>query len=215
MGDHISHNRTSELARIFVTVNTQPSLVVGILLAAGFSRRFGQQDKLLHPLADGSSVAETAAQALITALPHAVAVVREENAALQAALSAQGFVVSKCAADATEMADSLKLGVQAAQSAFADATGFVIALADMPYIQPATIGKVAHQLRSAAIVQPAVNGQRGHPVGFASRFAQALLAVSGDQGAREVLRTHQHEVFLLHCDDQGIVRDIDTLADLD
>jgi molybdenum cofactor cytidylyltransferase len=200
---------------MFVTVNTQQSQVVGILLAAGFSRRFGQQDKLLHPLAKGSSVAETAAQALITALPRAVAVVREQNSVLQAALSAQDFLVTQCGADATEMADSLKLGVQAAQSAFPDATGFVIALADMPYIQPATIRKVADQLAFSAIVQPSVNGQRGHPVGFASRFAQALLGVSGDQGARELLRTHQHQVFLLHCDDHGIVRDIDTQADLD
>jgi molybdenum cofactor cytidylyltransferase len=71
------------------------------------------------------------------------------------------------------------------------------------------------QLAFSAIVQPVVNGQRGHPVGFASRFAQALLAVSGDQGARAVLRAHAHEVFLLACDDRGILQDIDTLADLD
>ncbi|MEZ0287611.1 MAG: NTP transferase domain-containing protein [Methylophilus sp.] len=197
-----------------MTDNTQPSLVVGILLAAGFSHRFGEQDKLLHPLHSGLSVAETASQALIQALPHAVAVVRQENTALQDALIAQGLRVTQCTAHSTEMADSLRLGVQAAQAAFPNASGFVIALADMPYIQPGTIRKVADQLQSAAIVQPAFNGQRGHPVGFARQFAQALLAVRGDQGAREVLRAHQNEVFLLHCDDQGIVRDIDTLADL-
>jgi molybdenum cofactor cytidylyltransferase len=199
---------------MLVTNNTQQSQVVGILLAAGFSRRFGQQDKLLHPLDSGLSVAETAAHALIKALPNAVAVVRQENTKLQDALIAQGFRVTQCAADATEMADSLKLGVQAAQSAFPNATGFVIALADMPFIRPDTISEVADQLQSAAIVQPTVKGQRGHPVGFASRYAQALLAVSGDQGAREVLRAHQQEVFLLNCDDQGILQDIDTPADL-
>jgi molybdenum cofactor cytidylyltransferase len=198
-----------------VTDNSEQSLVVGILLAAGFSRRFGPQDKLLHPLSNGLSVAEAAGQALITALPDAVAVVRQENALLQAALTAQGFSVAQCTTGAMEMADSLKLGVQAAQADFPAATGFVIALADMPFIQPATIRKVADQLAFSAIVQPVVNGQRGHPVGFASRFAQALLAVTGDQGARAVLRAHAHEVFLLACDDSGILQDIDTLADLD
>jgi molybdenum cofactor cytidylyltransferase len=202
---------------MFVTDNKEQSLVVGILLAAGFSRRFGSQDKLLHLLGNGLSVAEAAGQALITALPDAVAVVRQENALLHAALAAQGFSVAQCTSGAMEMemADSLKLGVQAAQTAFPAATGFVIALADMPYIQFATIRKVADQLAFSAIVQPVVNGQRGHPVGFASRFAQALLAVTGDQGARAVLRAHAHEVFLLACDDSGILQDIDTLADLD
>jgi molybdenum cofactor cytidylyltransferase len=200
---------------MFVTDNKEQSLVVGILLAAGFSRRFGPQDKLLHPLGNGLSVAEAAGQALITALPDAVAVVRQENAQLQAALIAQGFSVAQCASGAMEMADSLKLGVQAAQAAFPATTGFVIALADMPFIQPATIRKVVDQLAFSDIVQPVVNGQRGHPVGFASQFAQALLAVTGDQGARAVLRAHAHEVFFLACDDSGILQDIDTLADLD
>ncbi|MGP1716530.1 MAG: nucleotidyltransferase family protein [Methylophilus sp.] len=197
-----------------MTETAQQSLIVGILLAGGFSRRFGQQDKLLHPLAHGLSVAETAARAFIDALPNAVSVVRQENTVLQQALVTQGYRVTPCEAKATEMADSLKLGVRAAQAAFPDATGFVIALADMPFIQPVTIRKVADQLKFSAIVQPTCNGQRGHPVGFASRFAQALLAVSGDQGAREVLRAHQHEVCLLACDDEGILQDIDTPADL-
>ncbi|MEZ0287343.1 MAG: NTP transferase domain-containing protein, partial [Methylophilus sp.] len=149
-----------------MTDNAQQSVIVGILLAAGFSRRFGQQDKLLHPLDNGLSVAETAGLALIQALPYSVAVVRQENTTLQNSLVAQGYRVTQCETDATEMADSLKLGVLSAQSAFPHATGFVIALADMPFIPPATIKKVADQLASAAIVQPALNGQRGHPVGF-------------------------------------------------
>lgn len=188
--------------------------MVGILLAAGFSRRFGHQDKLLHPLKNGLSVAEAAGLALIQALPNAVAVVRQENAALQSTLVTQGYHVTQCVAEAVDMADSLKLGVMAAQSAFPHATGFVIALADMPFIQPDTLRKVANQLASAAIVQPTFNGQRGHPVGFSSRFTEALLDVRGDQGAREVIRAYQHEVFLLPCNDEGILQDIDTPADL-
>lgn len=191
-----------------------PPFIVGILLAAGFSRRFGQQDKLLYPLAHGLSVAETAGQALLAALPNAIAVVRQENVTLQMDLARLGYTVIRCEAGDINMADSLRAGVLAAQANFPGASGYVIALADMPFIRPDTIREIAHQLKHAAIVQPTVNSQRGHPVGFSSRFSNELIAIQGDQGAREVLQAHQNEVLLLPCQDDGILRDIDTLADL-
>ena len=193
---------------------TFSSSIVGILLAAGFSRRFGEQDKLLHPLASGESIAVTAGKALIAALPHAIAVVRAENLPLQTTLATLGYQVCTCETTAQEMADSLRQGILAAQTAFPDATGFVIALADMPFIQPHTIRQVAGQLQQSAIVQPVFHGKRGHPVGFSSCFASELLAIKGDQGAREILRAHPEAVMLLSCEDAGILRDIDTQADL-
>lgn len=188
--------------------------MVGILLAAGFSRRFGEHDKLLHKLNNGLTVAEASAQALLQALPHSVAVVREENLALQSMLAALGYHVAPSKHQNAEMADNLKLGILSADSKFPQASGFVIALADMPFIQPHTITKIANQLATAAIVQPVFNGKPGHPVGFSPRFKNELLAIQGDQGAREILRAHQNEIMLLACDDEGILRDIDTLADL-
>lgn len=197
-----------------MTLTPSPSGIVGILLAAGFSRRFGEQDKLLHPLANGAPIAVTAGKALITALPDVIAVVRAENQPLQVALTTLGYKICTCEATAPDMADSLRLGIQAAQAAFPNAAGFVIALADMPFIQSQTILHVAAQLAQSAIVQPTFHGQRGHPVGFSSRFASELLAIKGDQGAREVLRAHPEAVRLLACEDEGILRDIDTQADL-
>lgn len=206
-----------------MTKATQHSDVVGILLAAGFSRRFGEQDKLMHLLTNqanpgqinsGLTVAETSAQTLIEALPQSVAVVRQENQALQAMLAARGLHVVLSTTDDAVMADSLKQGILAANAVFPHATGFIIALADMPFIQPQTIKQIAEHLVSAAIVQPAFNGQPGNPVGFSQKFAEELLAIEGDQGARGILRAHQDEILRIPCDDEGILRDIDTMADL-
>lgn len=188
--------------------------VVGILLAAGFSRRFGEQDKLMHQLNNGLTVAEASAKTLWRALPHSVAVVREENSALHSTLSALGYHVVLSNKENALMADNLKLGVLAAKSRFPQAAGFVIALADMPFIQAQTISKIADQLTTAAIVQPVFNGKPGHPVGFSQRFTYELLTIAGDQGAREILRAHQDELVLMPVDDEGILRDIDTMADL-
>jgi len=194
--------------------NLSNSSIIGILLAGGFSRRFGAQNKLLQPLPNGHSVALSAAQALISALPNSVAVIRATESTLANQLRALGFKVVECETQHQQMSDSLKLGMVSAQAEFPQLTGLVIALADMPYIQAETIAHVAQQLTQARLVQPMYQGQPGHPVGFASDLIAELQLVEGDQGARAVLRAHQAEVLRFECQDAGILSDIDTPADL-
>jgi molybdenum cofactor cytidylyltransferase len=189
--------------------------MIGILLAAGFSRRFGSADKLLQTLPDGRAIAMAAAEHLITALPVSVAVVRSDNPPLSHALKALGFHVVYCDANATEMADSLVIAVQYASALSTTARGYVIALADMPFIAPSTINEVANQLSlGAEIVIPTFQGKRGHPVGFSANYRDALLSVRGDQGARSVIKQDDDKVHLLACEDAGVLADIDTPDDL-
>ncbi len=189
--------------------------MIGILLAAGFSRRFGTANKLLHNLPDGRAIAIAAAEHLITALPVSVAVVRADNTILSDALKALGFHVVYCDANASLMADSLVMAVQYASTLSLTTKGYVIALADMPYIAPTTIQAVANQLSHVGgIVIPTFEGKRGHPVGFSANYHDDLLRLSGDEGAKSIVKTHADAVTLLACEDAGILADIDTLADL-
>ena len=190
-------------------------MAVGILLAAGFSRRFGSEDKLMYPLADGRPLALASAQNLLTALPCTVAVVRPEATALSALLTAAGAEVVNCTPQAVEMADSLATAVKRAASHAAAATGYVVALADMPFIRPQTIVAVADALVAGApIAAPCYRQQRGHPVGFAAGMREELENLHGDQGARSVLQRHRQAMRLLEVDDPGILADIDTPRDL-
>lgn len=184
--------------------------ICGILLAAGASRRFGS-DKLLHRLPGGTPVAAAALANLRAALPHVIAVVRPGATALADLLSSTGATVILCANADEGMGASLA----AAIGASGDAAGWVIALADMPYIRPQTIEKVAAALaQGAAIVAPAYRGERGHPVGLAARFRPQLQALHGDAGARDLLKQHADLIKLIEVDDSGVGRDIDTPADL-
>ena len=189
--------------------------MIGILLAAGFSRRFGAEDKLLHALPDSTPIALAAAQHLIAAMPVSIAVVRPENVLLAGLLRGAGLHIVFCAEDKPLMADSLAAAIRySAKFAQAD-HGVVIALADMPYIKPATISAVAQEImQGAAIAMPTFNGQRGHPVGFSAEFRHALTQVTGDEGARAIVKQHAQRVKLISCDDAGILADIDTPADL-
>jgi molybdenum cofactor cytidylyltransferase len=182
--------------------------VVGILLAAGSATRFGG-DKLLAALPDGIPVGAAALAHLAAAVDAVVAVVRPGDAPLGSLLAAGGARVSACPRAVEGMGASLAWGVRAAPLA----AGWLIALADMPWIAPATIARVVEALRAGApIAAPGWRGDRGHPVGLASGFYCELSALSGDEGAKAILARHQ--VTLIAAEDPGVVRDIDTPADL-
>lgn len=189
--------------------------MIGILLAAGFSRRFGTEDKLLQPLPDGRLIAVAAAEHLIQAIPSCVAVVRAENKVLAEMLISRGFELVFCDESKPEMADSLATAIRLSAKFAEVVSGFVIALADMPYIKAETIEAVAERLgEGAAIVVPTYQGQRGHPVGFSAKFRHELESLQGDEGARSIIKRHANDVTLMACEDAGVLADIDTPADL-
>lgn len=186
--------------------------IVGILLAAGHSRRFGNDDKLLQPLSDSQIMAISSAKNLQQALPNSFAIVR--NPALIKMLKTANIPLIPCPPDAKEMADSLAVAIKHAHTTLA-AEAYVVALADMPYIKPETIAALAGGLAAgASIVIPTYQGQRGHPVGFSAKFTEELLQLKGDEGARSIIKKYSDDVTLISCEDAGVLRDIDIPDDL-
>jgi len=185
--------------------------IVGILLAAGSGSRFGG-GKLMHRLPDGTPIGVASLRNLRAALPDVLAVVRGNDDALRKLLEAEGIAVSLCTDASLGMARSLVCGIDASR----DADGWVIALGDMPYLLPQTIKIIAARIaHTGRIAIPAYRGERGHPVGFGCRYLDELLKLQGDEGARSVIGRHAGDLEIVDCDDRGILRDIDTRADLE
>lgn len=186
---------------------------VGILLAAGRGRRFdpsGARNKLLASLPGNVPVAVASARPLLAALSRVIAVVAPNDGGVADALRAAGCEVTVCAQADTGMGASL---VHALRHSLPQASAWVIALADMPHVAPATITALCEALEAGAgIAVPVCGGQRGNPVGFAGRYQQALLALHGDAGARSIVKANPVTVVMV--EDRGIFHDIDSPSDL-
>ncbi|AEG00590.1 nucleotidyltransferase family protein [Methylomonas methanica] len=186
------------------------SHITGILLAAGSSRRFGH-DKLTQALPNGDRVVARACRNLAAGVDKVVAVVRPGNEMLAACLQSEAAAVHVFADAERGMGASLAFAINVSPAT----DGWVIALADMPWIMPATICQVTDFLRDGAdIVAPCYRGRRGHPVGFSERFAKQLASLSGDSGAKLLIQQHLDLLRLFDCDDSGVLKDIDRPADL-
>lgn len=185
--------------------------LTGILLAAGAGTRFDPgrtKNKLTHALPGGEMVAVAAARNLLAVLPYVVAVVREDDV-LSNALQSAGCDVTICPASAEGMGASLVHALSRTR----DAKGWVIALADMPYVKSATIRALADAIRDGnGISAPVYSGRRGNPVAFGHEHLASLLSLRGDEGARRLLK--EFPVTEVMTDDSGVIHDIDTIEDL-
>jgi molybdenum cofactor cytidylyltransferase len=195
--------------------------IVGILLAAGVGQRFdasGRRLKLLEaaPMGrhQGAPIALAAARNLLDALPTVYAVVRPAHddprqLRLHSLLAEAGCRLVVCENANEGMGSSLACGIQVA----ADAEGWIIALADMPAIEPGSIRAVVQALRDGYDTAAAFFGERrGHPVAFARSLYDDLAALSGDDGARKVLaKQPPHRVAVA---DHGVLLDLDTPEDI-
>ena len=159
----------------------------------------------------GEPVGVVALRHLRLAVNDVIAVVRPDDHALALELGANGARIVRCPNADDGMGASLACGVRAS----ANAQGWIVALADMPWIRPQTIARVASALgHGATVAAPHHRGERGHPVGFSRACHAALAALSGDEGAKAVVAAHADDLVRIDTDDDGVLRDIDTPDDL-
>ena len=184
--------------------------IVGLLLAAGSATRFGS-DKLRHTLPHGVSIAMQSARHLKLELERVVAVVRPNSEELIANLKSEGCEVVVCENAAEGMGASLACAARTA----GETDGYIVALADMPFLRRTTIAAVRDALAGGApLAAPYFRARRGHPVGLSRGFFQDLLALQGDEGAKHLIAAHEKEIVKIPVGDPGALRDIDRPEDL-
>ena len=185
-------------------------MITGILLAAGASKRFGK-NKLLHRVHNNTPMVVLAARKLLRVVGRVTAVVRPGDEPLTNLLVDEGIRVISCDRADQGMGMSLYFAI----GANAEFEGWVVALGDMPYVEPETIMLILNSLkRGAALSAPYHAGSRGHPVGFGKSLYNELVQLEGDIGARVLFERHKNQLETISVDDPGILRDIDTPADL-
>lgn len=181
-----------------------------IVLCAGRSQRMGGTNKLLAEL-DGKPVVAHAVDAVLASSARPVVVVTgHEPERVQAALAGRAVRFVHNPDYAAGMSTSLRVGALALS---AEADGLLICLGDMPRIRPAELEAVIGAFDpddGRSLVLPTYRGQRGHPVLISARYLPALAELSGDVGARAILKRHAESVCTVPVEHDGVLTDVDT-----
>ena len=157
---------------------------VGLILAAGAGRRFGDATKQLAELR-GRPLLEHALGAMLAVdgLERVVVVLGHDAAAIRARVDFHGAEVVIADDWDQGQAASLKRGLGAADGADA----VVVTLGDQPFITPEVIAAALEQLEGHDAVRAIYDGKPGHPVVLGPAVLAAAGELRGDQGARELL----------------------------
>lgn len=188
--------------------------VAALVLAAGRSSRTGSAHKLLLPFEGAPLVVRAVDAALASRASPVLVVVGHEAEAVRAVLADRAVTIVENPRFADGLSSSLRAGVQALPSGI---DGVVVLLADMPRVGAQHVDRLiaAFDPRAGrAICFPTHRGQRGNPVLFGAALFGEIAALQGDVGARALIEQRSTESVAVEMDDDGVLRDVDTLADL-
>ncbi|WP_414157499.1 nucleotidyltransferase family protein [Pseudomonas sp. BNK-15] len=179
--------------------------IVALVLAAGSSVRFGG-DKRRATLGDGRSLLVHSVERACSVFSDVRVVLRDGERGEDLGLPGACRIISSPDAG-LGMGHSLAAG--AASLIDSEAQAVAVLLGDMPWIAQATLGQLAAVADASAIVLPEHDGQQGHPVLFGRDFWPALSRLTGDEGARSVVKAHPASCIRFEVQDAGVLQDVD------
>lgn len=178
-----------------------------IVLAAGFGRRFGG-DKLNFPV-EGKP--------MYRHIYDRLQILAGEGLCTVTLVSRPGALVS-CPADAIlhdEAAGGVSASIRAGlRSLPRDDVPAAFFVADQPYLSLDTVRAFLQAYASCGkgILSAACGEHLGNPVAFARRYEAELMALTGDQGGKAVLRNHKEDTALFRIEREEELRDLDVLS---
>jgi molybdenum cofactor cytidylyltransferase len=191
-------------------------MIAAIVPAAGLSSRMGQ-NKLLLPY-DGLTLIEHAVNTLIASdIQEIVVVLGYQADQIRHLLWKKKVNLVENLDYRKGLSSSIRIGMGAVSDG---ATAMMVHLADQPLLEPGEINLIIRAFSEAKqagknIVVPFFGTLRGNPVVLDASYRQMVLDLAGDEGCRRIIKKHPEQVFVVFMETDHVVRDIDTLEDLE
>ena len=188
-------------------------MITAILLAAGQSKRLVNQNKLIKnykrkPLINHvvQSIIKSKIEKLIIVLGFEYLKVKKKinkNKKIK-------FVINRNYTRG--ISSSIKCGLKKISN---KSEGFIIVQADMPEIGKNILNKLYKEIKTnkKEIFVPIKNNKIGNPIGFKISMINKLKKISGNKGAKFIIKRNRPKIKYIRTKSLGIFKDIDLIKD--
>jgi molybdenum cofactor cytidylyltransferase len=184
-----------------------------IILAAGNSSRLGRPKQLL-PYQGKTLLSHVVTQALEAYLQPVVVVTGAYHAEIEDSLRGQAVALAFNPDWETGMASGIVAGLMEALTMEPHLQALIVAVCDQPYISAELFGSLIekHTASRKGLIASLYSEIKGTPVLFECRYFKEMAALSGDAGAKQLLKRYPEDVATVPFPKGGI--DIDTEEDV-
>ena len=186
-------------------------MICALVLAAGQSRRMGEQ-KLLLPLQGRPVIVHVVDELLCSPVDQVFVVTGEAAEPIVEAMAGRDvrFVTNPLAG--AEMLGSVRCGFSAMPE---QCTAALVALGDQPSLAAGVVEDLVQAFRASGrgIVVPTHRGRRGHPLLIAMHYREEILTQYENVGLRGLLQAHPEDVLGVEVAAPGILDDVDRPED--
>jgi len=191
-------------------------MIEAIILAAGSSRRMGNENKLLKPYKNEVIISQVVKQVLASKASKVIVVTGHQDQAIQMALEGLPIDIVHNTQHLRGQLWSIRAGVGLISH---QAQGIMIVLGDMPLLTSDHINTVADyftSIKSAqynTIVRPIQGSNIGHPTIWDSSLKSEILAFPHDDSLKGLIRRFKDSYKPLEVQESAFFKDIDTAQD--
>ena len=190
-------------------------MISAVILAAGESRRMGEQNKLLLPIEGEMLILKFVKSVCASDVDDVLVVVGHEAEKIKDILQGQPVRFVANPRYLVGMTTSIQSGVRAVSP---ESDGLLICLSDMPFAETSDFNCLIYAFNnfrlpeSSLIVVPVFQEKRGNPVLFSREFREKILQHKGE-GCRGILLENPKSVMEVTMENDNLFRDVDTPED--
>ena len=188
-------------------------MITAILLAAGQSKRLFNQNKLIKNY-KGKPLINHAVQSIIKSkIEKLIIVLGFEYLKVKKKINKNKKIKFVINHNYTRgIASSIKCGLKKISN---KSDGFIIVQADMPEISKNILNKLYKEIKTnkKEIFVPRKNNKIGNPIGFKLSMINQLKKISGNRGAKFIIKRNKSKIKYIRTKSLGIFKDIDLIKD--
>ena len=186
-------------------------MISAILLAAGQSKRMGNENKLTKKIQDVPLIKHSVKNILASSINELIIVLGHQKEIIEKLIDKNEkikFVFNKNFENG--MASSIKVGLNNLSE---KTETFFICLGDMPIIGHDIYNQLIKSKGNKEIIVPTYKGQQGNPVLFNKSMKEKIMSITGDTGAKQILELNKDKILNLEINDQSITKGFNTQDD--